>query len=114
MRTTVTSTITAAIVPLIAEIDGDVIERRDLGRGTPNRLTHVYNAGRVNVRCQICVLHTKKLHEATAKRTLGSTSVSRELVLCSLSRGPTQFWDSARLCRVLSGVGSLICTGHRK
>ena len=109
MRTIVPSTITSAIVPLIAEIDGDVIERRDLGLATPNQPTPVYTARRMN---------TKKLHEATAKRTLGSTSVSRELVPCSLSRGPTQFWDSVGLCGVLSGVGALICSKllscHRK
>ena len=59
MRTIVTSTITAAVVPLMAEIDGHVVERRDLGLGTPNQLTPVYKARRMN---------TKKLHEATAKR----------------------------------------------
>ena len=67
MRTIVTSTITAAVAPLMTEIDGDVVERRDLGLATPNQLTPVYKARRMN---------TKKLHEATAKRTLGSTSVS--------------------------------------
>ena len=54
MRTKVASTITAALVALIAEIDGDVTERGDLRRGTPNQLTHVYKARRMNVRCQIC------------------------------------------------------------
>ena len=49
MRTIVASTITVAIVPLIAETDGDVTERRDLRLGTPNQLTHVYKARRMNV-----------------------------------------------------------------
>ena len=53
MRTTVTSTITACLVALIAEMDGDVTERGDLSLGTPNQLTHVHKAGRMNVRCQI-------------------------------------------------------------
>ena len=52
----VTSTITAVLVaPLIAEIDGDVTERRDLRLRTPNELTPVYKARRMNVRCQFCV-----------------------------------------------------------
>ena len=37
------------LVPVIAETDGDVTERRDLRRGTPNQLTHVYKARRMNV-----------------------------------------------------------------
>ena len=49
MRTIGTGTITVAIVALIAETDGDVTERRDLRLGTPNRLIHVYKAGRMNV-----------------------------------------------------------------
>ena len=55
MRTIVASTITVAIVPVIAETDGDVTERRDLRRGTPNQLTHVHKARRMNVRCPFCV-----------------------------------------------------------
>ena len=55
MRTTVASTITAAVAPLIAESDGDVTERGDLRLRTPNELTHVYKARRMNVRCQFCV-----------------------------------------------------------
>ena len=51
----VTSTITAVLVALIAEIDGDVAERRDLRLRTPNELTPVYKARRMNVRCQFCV-----------------------------------------------------------
>ena len=55
MPTIVTSTITAALVALLAEIDGDVTERRDLRLRTPNELTPVYKARRMNVRCQFCV-----------------------------------------------------------
>ena len=54
MRAIVTSTITVAIVPLIAETDGDVTERGGLRLGTPNQLTPVYKARRMNVRCQFC------------------------------------------------------------
>ena len=55
MRTIVASTITAAIVPLIAEGDGDVTERGDLRLGTLNQLTPVSKARRMNVRSQFCV-----------------------------------------------------------
>ena len=54
MRTIVTGTIAVCIVPLIKETGGDVTERRDLRLGTPNQLTPVYKARRMNVRCQIC------------------------------------------------------------
>ena len=49
MRTIVASTITVALVARNAESDGDVTERGDLRRGTPNQLSHVYKAGRLNV-----------------------------------------------------------------
>ena len=55
MRTIVTGTIAVCIVLLIAETGGDVTERRDLRLGTPNQLTPVYKARRMNVRCQFCV-----------------------------------------------------------
>ena len=55
MRTIVTSTIAVCIVLLLAEIDGDVTERRDLRLGTANQLTPVYKARRMNVRCQFYV-----------------------------------------------------------
>ena len=51
MPTTVTSTITAVLVALLAEIDVDVTERRDLGLRTPNELTPVYKARRINSVC---------------------------------------------------------------
>ena len=104
MSIIVTSTIVVPIVPLIVETDGDVTERRDLRLGTPRRPTHVYQARLMNVRCQILKLHTKKLHEATANRTVGSASAS--LGHSNLRFGTMQFV----LGRLSSGI-QLACAG---
>ena len=60
MRTTVTSTITAVLVALLAEIDVDVTERRDLGLRTPNELTPVYKARGINSVCSTRNNFTKR------------------------------------------------------
>ena len=60
MPTTVTSTITAVLVALLAEIDVDVTERRDLGLRTPNELTPVYKARRINSVCSTRNNFTKR------------------------------------------------------